>query len=193
MNIDPTSVPFFIAAFGFFLLLVSIVGGGIGFRGLDIPPLGTAPRITLGLLGVVFIFISLIKQDWLSGMAASLLYPVPKGRTVWVVDHSYVYLEATGNRRQFIFVRPNTEFSRQGAYRGRLLFDGKKDGDTFEGTLFAFAGRCDPRGYKASGPVTKNDTVVTLIGTPPKLDPETCGEIGDEDEQRLSFYYKYKS
>jgi hypothetical protein len=114
----------------------------------------------------------------------------PPGRTHWVVEKSVVFLEPTGSKRQFFFVDPDSEWTGRGAQPGSLLFDGRKtEAKSYEGKLFVFAGRCGTRDYDASGPITNDDETVTLVGTAPTIDPETCEKTG-ERERTLVFNFK---
>jgi hypothetical protein len=117
----------------------------------------------------------------------------PQGRGLWVVDRSYVYLEANGANRQFIFIKPNRVLSDQGAHRGSMLFDGQNINETsYSGKVFVYAGRrCPTREYDASGPISDGGVTVTLTGQAPQIDPETCSKTG-EQEQTLVFKFRHR-
>jgi hypothetical protein len=121
-----------------------------------------------------------------------LIRPPPPGRSVWAVDKSSVYLEPTGDKRQFFFVEPSLELANQGAQSGALLFDGRTTNATYEGKLFVFAGLCGTREYDASGPITNDSETVTLVGTAPQIDPESCAKTG-EQTRTLVFNYKRRA
>jgi len=119
-----------------------------------------------------------------------MIRPPPQGRSVWAVEKSTVYLEPTGDKRQFFLVEPSLELTNRGAQSGALLFDGRKvDTTTYEGKLFVFAGRCGTRDYDASGPITNDGQTVTLTGSSPQIDPESCQRTGEQQET-LVFNYK---
>ena len=118
-----------------------------------------------------------------------LVRPPPPGRSVWAVDKSTVYLEPTGDIRQFFLVEPSVELANQGAQSGALLFDGRKVNTTYEGKLFVFVGLCGTRDYDASGQITNDDQTVTLVGTAPQIDPKSCLKTG-EQEKTLIFNFK---
>lgn len=121
-----------------------------------------------------------------------LIRPTPPGRSVWAVDKSTVYLEPTGDRRQFFFVEPSLELVSRGAQSGALLFDGRKVNTSYEGKLFVFAGLCGTREYDASGPITNDNETVTLVGTAPQIDPQSCVKTG-EQTKTLVFNFKRRA
>ena len=126
---------------------------------------------------------------WTIGAAGRLGISHP-GRSEWDVEKSSVYLEPTGDKRQFFFVKPSDELGARGAKSGSRLFDGRKtDNMSYEGKLFVFAGRCGTREYDASGPITNDDQTVTLSGMAPRIDPDSCLKI-DEQARTLVFNFK---
>jgi TIR domain len=153
-------------------------------RWLGRPSLALSTAAAIAVLAVVAIWwfepLKIVAEDdWL-----------PHGRSHWAVDKSTVFLEPTGDKRQFFFVEPSKELAKQGAQPGSLLFDGRKIGAaSYEGKLFVFAGRCGTREYDASGPITNNDETVTLVGKAPRLDPASCLKI-DEQDRTLVFNFK---
>lgn len=99
---------------------------------------------------------SINSKSWRLGTGGPFIRPVPPGRSVWAVGKSTVYLEPTGDERQFFLVEPSEDLSNQGVQSGVLFFDGRKVNATYEGKVFLFPGqRCGTREYDASGPVTK--------------------------------------
>lgn len=129
------------------------------------------------------------RQTLGSAVGGPLIRPPPPGRSVWAVDKSTVYLEPTGDKRQFFLVEPSVELASQGAQSGALLFDGRKVSGSYEGKLFVFAGLCGTRDYDATGPITNEDETVTLLGMAPQIDPESCAKIG-EQKKTLVFNFK---
>ena len=105
------------------------------------------------------------------------------------MNKSTVYLEPTGDKRQFFFVEPSSDLANRGAQSGALLFDGRKVNSTYEGKLLVFAGRCGTREYDATGAITNDDQTVSLTGTAPTIDPETCLKTGEQKET-LVFNFK---
>jgi hypothetical protein len=107
----------------------------------------------------------------------------PRGTSIWAVDKSTVYLDLVADKRKFFLVEPDAELASQGARSGSLLFEGRAiEGKTYEGKLLFFAGRCGTREYEASGPITNGGQTVTLTGTAPQIDPESCLKTGEREE-----------
>jgi hypothetical protein len=208
------SVPLIAFSVGLALIVVSILGGGIEVKEIKIPSLPLVPRLLCFVFGSALLGIFIFKPELLqsdehirkpdlptrlpdSGRStvhdSSQNEPrPPPGRSVWLVDKSYVYLEATGDKRQFFFLKPTAESLAQGAQPGLMLFNGRIIGETsYEGKLFVFAGRkCGTWEYGASGPISAGPTV-TLTGWAPQVDTDTCQKIGEQD-RTLIFNYKYK-
>src|SRR6266545_20510 len=109
----------------------------------------------------------------------------PPGRTLWAVDGSMVYLEPTGPRRQFFFVEPSSDLATLGARPGLLLFSGQRVADDYEGKMIAYAGRCASREYDVFGPVTNNNETVTVLGKAPRIDPDSCMKIGEQERTHV--------
>jgi hypothetical protein len=202
---------------GLALIIVAIVGGGLEIKEVRIPTLPIVPRAMSFLLGCALLAICTLDPGILPGgtdaspsttpssgsstahahstttsvrgAGGPLVFTPPPGRGQWVVEKSTVYLEPTGDKRQFFLIEPSLELTGQDVQSGSLLFDGQKNDTSYEGKLFIFAGRCGTREYDASGPITNDGQTVTLVGAAPLIDPETCLKVG-ERERTLVFNYK---
>ncbi len=171
--------------------------GSKRWGGRFIPRLDRLRSFHVSLAAIPAVGILVIVALWWTGWldhsdnrGGVLVVPPPPGRSQWVVDKTTVYLEPTGDKRQFFLIEPSLELMRQGAQSGSLLFDGRKiDNGSYEGKLFVFAGRCGMREYDASGPITNDDQTVTLVGLAPRIDPDTCLKI-DEEKRTLVFNFK---
>jgi TIR domain-containing protein len=146
------------------------------------------PRSLVGLVAIC----------GLMGALAYFLLPstdaepkAPIGLTVWGVGDSEVYLEPSGNKRQFKFLRPGKDLWANGASKGSILFEGQRDNDQYKGSLFVFAPRCPAREYNAAGLITNGETTVTLTGRAPVIDPKSCAKV-NEEERSLIFDFKHK-
>jgi hypothetical protein len=127
-----------------------------------------------------------------SSHTAGTSYVPPSPRSHWQVGTSrqvgtsVVFLEAAGPVRQFYFVKPSPELATLGAEPGTLLFEGRKDGDKYQGRAFVFAGRCGKFPYDVHGDVLNEQRTVDLRGRAPRIDVAVCKQAEWED-QRLVF------
>lgn len=111
-------------------------------------------------------------------------------RSLWQHNGSVVYLTADGASRRFYYDSPREGLDSVGVKRGTLLFEGQKNGDQYSGTAYFFSKICGPGTYAVSGPVTSNESqiTITLSGKAPQLDAN-CKQIGVRDDV-LVFTYK---
>jgi hypothetical protein len=114
------------------------------------------------------------------------LWPAPKDRGYWIADNSLFYLEPLGSAREFIFAEPSEEMVKLGARPGDLIFEGRKDGDRYEGKAYHYLGTCRDRRvvYEVSGPIIQ-DLTVALTGNVPRIDLATCKQARAVDDQLL--------
>ena len=62
-------------------------------------------------------------------------------RSYWTHNGSVVYLTAEGAKRSFFYHVPRPGVRDAGAKPGALLFEGKREGQSYSGTAYVFAGR----------------------------------------------------
>ncbi|WP_134495881.1 toll/interleukin-1 receptor domain-containing protein [Microvirga pakistanensis] len=117
-------------------------------------------------------------------------YMPPSPRSYWSVGQSLAFLEATGPLRQFFLVKPGPDLNLQGAEPGSLLFEGRREGNTYHGKAYVFAGRCGRFAYDVQGEVLNADRTVALMGKAPQVDTDVCQPMEWQD-QRLVFDLKY--
>src|SRR6267142_7260902 len=98
--------------------------------------------------------------------------------SLWDHNGSVVSLEANGAARKFYYSTPRPGLP---VTSGALLFDGKKDGNSYSGTAYTFNRACGTRGYAVSGPVSEDQRTVTMYGKVPRLDAN-CKLIGYRDD-----------
>jgi hypothetical protein len=103
---------------------------------------------------------------------------VDRGRlpgTYWDYEGSLLRLGATPDSRSRVFYvyRPNGAMKAEGAQPGELFFTGQRIGNRYEGTAYAFAGRCGRFPYPVVGKVLDDRTVV-ISGQKPNIDPSSC-------------------
>jgi hypothetical protein len=102
-----------------------------------------------------------------------------------------MYLVADGSRRWFYYERPREGMVRAGARAGTLLFEGSKEGNSYQGTAYVFSPSCGPIGYQVSGPIEDQGTRVVMFGRAPVRD-SSCRVVRTRDD-RLVFDYVSKT
>lgn len=107
----------------------------------------------------------------------------------WTHNSSIMRLKAEGQQRQFIYERPRSGLS---VTKGTLLFNGVNKGGKYEGTARVFSKFCpgNPAEYYVEGPVSNNQTRVTMTGTRAVYDG--CVETGNVKTDVLVFDYSHK-
>jgi hypothetical protein len=88
--------------------------------------------------------------------------PVRSGFLIY--DRSTVSLAADDDNRIFSFDAPSSRARELGISKGAVLFQGKRRGDYYEGTAYAFSARCKPLPYAVVGLVSNDERKVTLTG-----------------------------
>lgn len=114
--------------------------------------------------------------------------PPPGGESLWLHNGSLMRLEAEGAARRFYYERPRAGIAQQGAARGTLLFEGRKDGDRYAGQAFIFNRRCGRFAYAVSGTVENGQKRVVMFGKAPRPGPD-CAIEGYRDDT-LVFEYQ---
>jgi hypothetical protein len=95
-------------------------------------------------------------------------------------------LIADGESRRFVYVQPRSALASRGVTRGTVLFDGQRNGNTYQGTARIFrGGACGSFTYSVSGPVSADQRSVTMYGKAPQVDA-ACRVTGSIDD-RLHF------
>lgn len=110
----------------------------------------------------------------------------------WDQNGSVVYLTADGPVRKFVFEAPSDAMASVGVQKNSLFFDGRKIGQKYSGTLYAFYGGCKPQGYQVAGEVSADEKTVTLHGRAPLLDA-TCKYSGARDAVSVFTFIPPKS
>ncbi len=139
-----------------------------------------------------------LRSGWLTERpniaAGERLWAPPANRAYWSVDKSTVYLEPTGDKRQFFFVDVSQEMLERGVLPGTLLFEGRiqqtvdasdqNPVQKYVGRIFDYFGSCQPLAYDVEGPVLPGPSI-ELTGQAPRIDNVTCKKIGEEEKQLL--------
>ena len=128
----------------------------------------------------------------LAATAAPLAVATPAAAdSCWNHNGSIMRLVANGSRRAFYYEQPRDVLRRAGVTRGTLLFDGRKNGNSYSGTARRFSRFCpgNPLEYAVSGPVRADQLQVTLFGTRDVY--SQCQYTGTVETDRLVFTYSY--
>jgi hypothetical protein len=96
--------------------------------------------------------------------------PKPGTYTVWLHNDSEMRLFADGLNRRFVYEKPREGLVARGVRRGTLLFDGRKDGETYSGRSRIFSPKCGPLEYEVSGKVAADQRRVEMTGQRPIVD-----------------------
>ena len=109
----------------------------------------------------------------------------PSGGSLWLHNGSVMRLTANGNARQIRYERPRPNLARRGVKQGELLFEGRRNANTYSGTAYIFTKSCGKAAYVVSGLVEDGGTRVVMTGLAPRLN-SSCRQIGTR-EDRLVF------
>ena len=110
----------------------------------------------------------------------------------WNHNGSVMRLVASGNQRWFYYEVPRQAMVNQGVTPGTLLFNGFKNGNTYNGTARVFSRHCPgaPLEYSVSGPVRPDQLQVTVYGTRPVMNQ--CQPTGQFKTDTLVFTYMHQ-
>lgn len=110
----------------------------------------------------------------------------------WDHNGSLMRLKASGNQRWMYYEAPRDVLRRAGVRRGTLLFDGRKNGNTYTGNARRFSRYCpgNPLVYQVSGPVSPNQTKITVYGE--REVHKRCQGTGRYKRDRLVFTYSHQ-
>ena len=127
----------------------------------------------------------------MGGIASS---PAPASAdSCWWHNGTLMRLKDRGNQRWFLYEDPRKRWMRAaGVRRGTLLFNGVKNGNSYSGTARRFSKYCpgDPLEYHVSGPVSPNQTRVTVSGNRPIH--SRCRPTGAVEWDTLVFTYSHQ-
>jgi hypothetical protein len=88
------------------------------------------------------------------------------GIPLWNHNGSTMRLVAVGSTRKFFYENPREGLASVGVTTGKLLFTGRKSGNSYSGTAYIFS-HCGQAPYRVSGPVSGDQRQVTLYGRAP--------------------------
>lgn len=124
-------------------------------------------------------------REVITSETGSRAKPTGIGAGRWNHNGSTMALRVDGARRAFVYERPRAGVRAAGARPGTVLFEGRREGDTYVGTATVFSKRCGPQSYTVSGPVARNERRVTLFGDVPLIGKD-C-RITKRTRDRLDF------
>ncbi len=107
------------------------------------------------------------------------------GGSLWMHNGSVMRLVADGDIRRFYYERPRAGIRRRGVVKGELLFEGRREANSYTGTAYIFTKSCGKVAYSVSGSVGPADTTVTMTGDAPRLNA-SCVQTGSRPD-RLVF------
>ncbi len=107
----------------------------------------------------------------------------------WNHNGSVMRLQASGNQRWFYYENPRPAMRNEGVTPGTLLFNGRKNGNSYSGTARLFSRHCPgaPLEYQVNGPVRPDQLQVTVYGTRPVMN--RCQPTGQYKTDTLVFTY----
>lgn len=87
--------------------------------------------------------------------------------TIWVYKGSQLRIVADGPRRRIVFVAPNQSLTDMGVAPGDVLFEGRREGNRYNGRAYVYTKRCRAKGYNVSGRVLPGESRVVVSGRKP--------------------------
>jgi hypothetical protein len=81
-------------------------------------------------------------------------------------------LDADGATRRFVYVTPRPGMAAAGAKPGDVVFEGRRERDTYTGTAYFYSRSCGRVPYPVQGTVEPSERRVRLEGRAPKLDKQ---------------------
>lgn len=96
------------------------------------------------------------------------------GQSYWEHNGSIMALEASGASRTFSYQQPRSGLP---VASGTVLFEGRRDGESYSGTAYLFSSRCGAIAYAVTGTVSPDERGVTMYGNAPSRDAR-CQVVG---------------
>jgi hypothetical protein len=101
--------------------------------------------------------------------------------SIWVHNGSEISLVASGNNRKLYYEKPRPTLAAQGVTRGTLLFDGRRNGNSYAGKAYVFSLGCPAVPYEVSGQVSSDERTINLAGRAP-IRNKQCDVEGYRDD-----------
>ena len=132
----------------------------------------------------------------LSAIILATMMTSVRADSIWNHNGSTMMLNVDGSRVAFSYLQPRSVIAAQGVEPGTVLFSGRRsrsgslDDWGYTGTAYIFSANCGKHAFAVKGtdmwdPFPK----ISLTGKAPRIDQQTCRQIG-EREETLVFEYQ---
>jgi hypothetical protein len=142
------------------------------------------------------------KSLWIlvsSAIILAMMMIPARAESIWNHNGSTMMLSVDAKLVVFTYLQPRSVIAAQGVESGTVLFSGQRsrsgenDDWGYTGTAYIFSARCGKHAFAVKGtdmwdPFPK----ITLEGKAPRIDQQTCRQIG-EREETLLFEYQLPS
>ena len=108
------------------------------------------------------------------------------GQSIWNHNGSQMLLQSYGNQRVITYYVPRRGIS---AKRGRILFRGTRNGQTYSGTAYTFRRGCAPAPYQVSGVLSSEYEIVLHGASPVRRGCRVTGYTRHSGNSTLVFTY----
>ncbi|MGV8939583.1 MAG: hypothetical protein ACOH2J_20885 [Allorhizobium sp.] len=138
-------------------------------------------------------FADIVRSGVLVSAAFLVLLPVAAfADSCWDHNGSQIRLTDAGTQRAFYYEYPKPNLRGAGVVPGTLLFNGSNIDGWYSGTARVFSKFCpgEPLEYHVEGPVSRQQTRVTLRGTREVM--ERCRPTGAIINDTLVFNYTHQ-
>lgn len=100
----------------------------------------------------------------------SLAMPqIARAQSVWMHNGSIMRLEANGNARRFAYLMPRPGMIEAGARPGDVVFEGYRNGQTYQGVAYIYSRACGRSKYAVAGMISDDERMIEVSGQVPLL------------------------
>lgn len=97
--------------------------------------------------------------------------------THWELAGSKLVLTVDGDQWAFRYLEPRPGMMAEGVRRGTVLFKGREQGASLNGTAYRFSKRCGPLPYEVSGQFEPEGGILTMQGVGPRGMSKDCKSV----------------
>lgn len=112
---------------------------------------------------------------------------MPSDGALWNHNGSIMRLVAAGKDRTFMYENPRPGMRKAGAKQGDVVFEGRREGQTYSGTAYIYSKSCGRQGYAVTGRVAEDDRSIVLEGEAPVLGDGCNVKATKRDELRFDY------